>query len=90
MAKPKNGEPIHPLRRLRDKQGISQGKFGLLIGSTGQVINQIEGGYAPMSSKIFYTVTDMFSLDPIELEKQIKQFQINYRDYLIAGMTNKV
>lgn len=79
----KNGKPRHPLSILRQKKNLTQAEMGVLLGLNGAVIAQVEAGNTTLSNKAFYAVSEVFKIDPDKLYGDIKDYQVEYRNYLI-------
>ena len=60
--------------------------MGILIGAKGAVCAQIEGGFTEITNKAFYAVCEVFSIEPDKLYGDIKDYQIEYRNYLIERL----
>lgn len=86
MAKKTNGRPEHPVTFLRKERGLSQSQLGALIGVSGISISQIEGGFVKISDKVFYNIVQVLDIDPILFEKQLEDYKVGYKQYLIEHL----
>lgn len=80
----KNGRPRHPLSLIREKENLGQDELSNIIGTSMNMISQVENGYSQLPLKNLDALCEVYDLDIEEYKKEIKDFRYEMRDYLLT------
>ena len=79
-----NGRPQHPLSSIREKENLGQDELAIIIGTSVNMISQVENGHSQLPFKNLYALSEAYDLDIEEYKKEVKDFRYKMRDYLLA------
>jgi transcriptional regulator with XRE-family HTH domain len=75
----------HPLRAIRGATGLSQARFGRLVGVTAHTIESIENGRLPLSERLAREIQFATGADAAELMKGVTGKPLNSRGKRFTG-----
>ena len=79
-----NGRPQHPLSSIREKENLGQDELSIIIGTSVNMISQVENDHSQLPFKNLYALSEVYDLDIEEYKKEVKDFQYKMRDYLLS------
>jgi transcriptional regulator with XRE-family HTH domain len=79
-----NGQPRHPLSSIREKENLGQDELSIIIGTSVNMISQVENGHSELPLKSLYALSEVYDLDIEEYKKEVKDFRYKMRDYLLT------
>ena len=79
-----NGRPQHPLSFIREKENLGQDELSIIIGTSVNMISQVENGHSQLPLKKLDALCEVYDLDIEEYKKEVKDFRYKMRDYLLT------